>query len=317
MSSDLSFLTPDAFQSAHKRIQGFARKTPLIDVEPGSFGDHPALSLKLELMQHSGSFKARGALNNLLSRDVTKTGVAAASGGNHGAAVAFAAAKLGVKATIFVPEISTAAKREKIQSYGADLVVSGAEYAEAAQDCADFIKRTGALGVHAYDSVETILGQGTLGVEWEAVSPNLDTVFVTVGGGGLISGVAGWYRDRVKVIGVEPEGACAMSAALEKGERVDVSVKSIAADSLGARRVGALAFEVAKRHRLETIKVPDESILAAQKTLWDALRIAAEPGAAAALAPLIAGLYRPRADKRIGVLICGGNGDLGALATAG
>jgi threonine dehydratase len=307
---------PSDILAAHVRIKPHIRRTPVLRADAGDFGvtlKHP-LALKLELLQHTGSFKPRGAFNNLLSRAVPASGVAAASGGNHGAAVAYAAQRLGHKATIFVPDVSAPVKIARIKSYGADTRVGGARYADALEQCEAFVKQSGALSVHAYDAAETIAGQGSVGLEWQDDAPELDTVLVAVGGGGLIAGIAAWYGRGVKVVGVEPEGSRCLHASLEAGRPVDVTVESIAADSLGARNTGQLVFDIARQNVERVVLVPDDAIVQAQRLLWDRLRIAAEPGGAAALAALMCGSYQPRADEKVGVLLCGGNVDLEKLA---
>ena len=306
----------DDIRAAYARIEPHVRRTPVIRVDAKDLGvtlTHP-LALKLEFLQHSGSFKPRGAFNNLLSRPVPAAGVAAASGGNHGAAVAYAAHRLGHKATIFVPDVSAPVKIARIRGYGADTRVGGARYADALEQCERFIAASGALSVHAYDAPATITGQGSVGLEWEEDAPELDTVLVAVGGGGLIAGIAAWLGGRVKVVGVEPEGSRALHASLAAGRPVDVTVESIAADSLGARNTGQLVYAIARRHVDHVALVPDDAIAAAQRLLWERLRIAAEPGGAAALAALIAGRYAPRPDEKVGVLLCGANVDLAKLA---
>jgi len=293
------------------------RRTPVIRVDAGDFGvklDHP-VALKLEFLQHTGSFKPRGAFNNLLSRTVPAAGVAAASGGNHGAAVAYAAMRLQHKAAIFVPEVSALVKIARIKSYGADTRVGGARYADALEACEAFIAKSGALSVHAYDAAETIAGQGSVGLEWEEDAGELDTVLVAVGGGGLIAGIAAWYGRRVKVVGVEPEGSRCLHASLEAGRPVDVTVESIAADSLGARNTGQRVYDIAKANVDHVALVPDDAIVQAQRLLWDRLRVAAEPGGAAALAAVISGRYAPRANEKVGVLLCGANVDAAKLGT--
>ena len=232
------------------QIRPYIRRTPIIAVEARDFGlDLPsALILKLEFMQHSGSFKARGAFTNLLSRSVPPVGVVAASGGNHGAAVAFAAHRLGIPAKIFVPSIASPAKLKQIAAQGAELVVGGDLYADALAASEAWIAQSGALPVHAYDQEETLLGQGTVGLELEEQAPDLDTLLVAVGGGGLIGGVAAWYAGRIRVVGVEPEAAPTLYRALEAGEPVDAPAGGIAADSLAPRRVGSLMFPLAQRH---------------------------------------------------------------------
>ncbi len=297
-----------AIAETYARIKNHVRHTPTIDIDAAELGLAPgALTLKLELLQHSGSFKARGAFANLTGQTVPAAGVAAASGGNHGAAVAYAAQKLGHPAHIFVPTISSPAKIERIRSYGADLVVDGSRYAEALEHCQAFIAQTGALSVHAYDAPLTLLGQGTVGLELEGQAPKLDTLLVAVGGGGLIGGIAAWYQGRVKVVGVEPETAPTLHAALKAKSPVDVSVSGLAADSLGASRIGGIAFGIARQHVAQSVLVPDDEIRKAQLVLWDRLKIAAEPGGAAALAALLAGAYAPARGERVGILVCGGN----------
>ncbi len=296
-------------EAAYERISPYIRKTPVIEVDGADFGVSVPLFLKLELMQHSSSFKPRGAFMNLLTRDVPETGVAAASGGNHGAAVAYAAMRLGIPAKIYVPTVSPQAKVQRIKDYGADVVVTGARYADALAECEAWIEETGALSVHAYDQTETLVGQGTTGLEFEAQAPDLDTVLVSVGGGGFIGGIAAWYAGRTKVVGVEPETSRALHAALESGAPVDVEVDGVAADSLGARSVGRLMFPIAKAHVDQVVLVHDDDIHAAQSALWNKLRLVAEPGGAAALAAVMSGAYKPAEDERLGVLVCGGNTD--------
>src|SRR4029077_5847426 len=306
----------DDIRAAYARIRPHVRRTPVIRADAADLGPalrHP-LTFKLEFLQHTGTFKPRGAFNNLLARTVPQAGVAAASGGNHGAAVAYAAQRLGHQATIFVPDVSSPVKIARIKSYGADVRVGGARYADALDACNIFIETSGALSVHAYDAAETIAGQGSVGLEWEEDAPELDTVLVAVGGGGLIAGIAAWYGKRVKVVGVEPEGSRCLHASLEAGRPVDVTVESIAADSLGARNTGQLVFDIARQNVDHVALVPDDAIVAAQRLLWEKLRIAAEPGGAAALAALVSGSYKPRADEKVGVLLCGANVDLAKLA---
>jgi threonine dehydratase len=308
----------DAIAAARARIAGHVRRTPLLEAASPLAGA-PPISLKLELLQHTGSFKPRGAFNNLLTRPAPGAGCAAASGGNHGAAVAFAASRLGIPSRIFVPEIAAPVKIAKIKSFGAGVHVEGPTYFEALALCDAYVAETGALAVNAYDSEETIAGQGTVAIEWEAQlaelgAPPLDTVLVAVGGGGLIAGIAAWFAGRVKVVGVEPEGSRALHAALAAGAPVDVSVKSVAADSLGARRAGELCFAICRRWAPEVALVSDEAILAAQASLWRDFCLVAEPGGAAAYAALASGAYVPAKGERAGVLLCGGNADLSRLA---
>ena len=284
------------------------RRTPIVEVVGADFGlDSVHLVFKLELLQHSGSFKARGAFTNLLTREVPPIGVVAASGGNHGVAVAYAARKLGKSARIFVPVVASREKTERIRSYGAELVVTGERYADALAASEEWAEKSGALRVHAYDQIETLLGQGTVGFEFEEQSPRLDTLLVAVGGGGLIGGVAAWYENRIKIIGVEPEAAPTLSHALRAGKPVDSPAGGIAADSLAPRRVGELMFPIAEKFVREDILVPDEAIQDAQEALWKVLRVAAEPGGAAAFAALLSRRYKPKRGERVGVLVCGGN----------
>jgi threonine dehydratase len=294
--------------AVEKIIRPHIRRTPVIEVDAADFGlDSTRLIFKLELLQHSGSFKARGAFTNLLTREIPKAGVVAASGGNHGVAVAFAAMKLGVPAKIFVPSVASAEKIGRIRGYGADLVVTGERYAEALAASESWITQSGALPVHAYDQIETLLGQGTLGSEFEEQAPDLDTLLVAVGGGGLIGGVAAWYSGRVKIIGVEPETAPTLAHALRAGRPVDSPAGGIAADSLAPKRVGELMFPIAQTHVHSVVLVPDEKIQQAQEALWKVLRVAAEPGGAASLAALLSGGHQPQPGERVGVLVCGGN----------
>lgn len=287
------------------RIAPVIRRTPVLEVKVD--GVERPVTLKLELLQHSGSFKARGAFNTLLQSDVSGAGVATASGGNHGAAVAFAARQLGHRATIFVPEISAPAKVQRIASYGAGIVQKGTNYSEALALCEAYIAETGALGIHAYDAVATLEGQGTLARELEDQAPGIDTLLVAVGGGGLIGGIAAWYRSQVKVVGVEPQTCNTLHAALAAGERVAVQPSGLAADSLGATTVGKLMFGIARDHVAGVVLVSDDDIRDAQRSLWREQQLVTEPGGAAAFAALLSGAYRPEKDERVGVVICGAN----------
>ena len=318
MSSSKTVLSRGEIGLAHERIVDYVRRTPLLEAASPILGA-PPISLKLEFLQHTGSFKPRGAFNNLLTRKVPPAGCAAASGGNHGAAVAYAARKLGVNARIFVPEIASPVKIAKIRAYGADVQVEGATYFDALALCEAYVANSGALAVHAYDSVTTVAGQGTLALEWEEDLARLDfapldTILVAVGGGGLIAGLATWFDGRAKVVGVEPEGSRALDAALQMGHPVDVPVKSVAADSLGARRVGDLNFAICRRSIAEVALVSDEAIRAAQLGLWQNHSIIAEPGGAAAYAALAGGAYLPAPGERVGILLCGANADLAVFA---
>ena len=301
--------------ATYETIKPYIRVTPVLQTDGADFGLPPfPLTLKLELMQHAGSFKTRGAFTHLLTREVPPAGVVAASGGNHGAAVAYAAMRLGVPAQIFVPTVSSPAKIARIRSYGAELSIVGERYAEALAASEEQVARTGALAVHAFDQRETLLGQATLGLELAGQAPELDTVLVAVGGGGLIGGVAAWYAGDVRVVAVEPEGAPTLDHAFKAGEPVDAPAGSIAADSLAPRRVGELMFPLAQRFVERVVLVSDDAIRRAQAALWESLRITAEPGGSAAFAALFSGAYRPEPGERVGVVVSGGNTTLDALA---
>jgi threonine dehydratase len=295
-------------------IAPWVRRTPVLTVDGLDLGlPGQEVHLKLELFQRSGSFKVRGAFANLLLREVPAAGVVAASGGNHGAAVAFAAMRRGVPARIYVPSISSARKVDRIRQYGAQLVVGGDRYADALAESERWQEQSGALAIHAFDSRETLMGAGTVGLELEAQVPNVDTVLVAVGGGGLIGGVAAWFGGRVRVVGVEPEGAPTLSLALEAGHPVDAPAGSIAADSLAPRQVGALMFPLAQQYVDQVVLVSDEDLVAAQRLLWSAVNVFAEPGGVAALAALVRGRYLPRAGESVAVVVSGGNGDVAAV----
>lgn len=301
-------LDRDAIASVEKIIRPHIRRTPVILVNSQDFGlDCGHLTFKLELLQHGGSFKARGAFTNLLTRKVPSAGVVAASGGNHGVAVAFAAMKLGMRAKIFVPSVASREKIDRIRGYGAELVIAGDRYAAALAASEDWVRLSGAMPVHAYDQVETLLGQGTVGVEFSEQAPDLDTLLVAVGGGGLIGGVAAWYSGGIKIVGVEPEAAPTLANAMRAGHPVDSEAGGIAADSLAPKRVGELMFPIAQAYVDSVVLVSDQSIQEAQAELWKVLRVAAEPGGAAAFAALLSRRYQPAAGERVGVLICGGN----------
>ncbi len=299
---------PAAIRVAEGLIRPYIRRTPVLEVAPADFGVAAGrLILKLEMLQHTGSFKARGAFANLLMRRVPPAGVVAASGGNHGVAVAYAANRLGVPATIFVPAIASPAKLALIRQLGAELVIAGDRYADALAASEAFLTERGGLPVHAFDQVETLLGQGTLGLELEAAEPDIDTLLVAVGGGGLIAGIASWYAGRIKIVGVEPERAPTLFRALEAGHPVPAEAGGVAADSLAPAQIGALTFPIARQHVDHVILVTDDDIVAAQKSLWTNTRIVAEPGGAAAAAALLHGRYRPARQERIAVLVCGAN----------
>jgi threonine dehydratase len=307
-------LTPDISRAkiaaTYDLIRPHIRRTPTIQVDLADFGLQPQpIACKLELLQHAGSFKPRGAFANLLTRPVPAAGVVAASGGNHGLAVAFAANRLEVKATIFVPAVAAVTKQERIRSLGARLVVGGQLYADALAASREFAAQSGAMEIHAFDQPETLLGQGSVGLEAEQQCPELQTLLVGVGGGGLIGGIAAWYEGRVKLIAVEPRAAPTLYRALEAGHPVDAEAGGIAADSLAPRRVGELMYPLAERFVDRVVLVEDEDIKKAQQSLWRVLRVASEAGGAAAMAALLSGAYKPEPGERVGVLLCGANTD--------
>jgi threonine dehydratase len=297
--------------ATYELIRPYVRRTPTIDVALADFGlsSSQTITCKLELLQHAGSFKPRGAFANLLTREIPEAGVVAASGGNHGLAVAFAANKLEKRATIFVPGVAAVTKQERIRSLGARLVVVGQLYADALAASRQFASESGAMEIHAFDQPETLLGQGSVGLEVEQQCPDVDTLLVGVGGGGLIGGIAAWFEGRVKLIAVEPRAAPTLYRALEAGHPVDAEAGGIAADSLAPRRVGELMFPFAQRFVARVVLVEDEDIKNAQRALWRVLRVASEAGGAAAMAALLSGAYRPQSDERVGVLLCGANTD--------
>jgi threonine dehydratase len=301
-------ITRDRIKSTERVIRPYIRRTPILEVNGADFGlDSIKIVLKLELFQHAGSFKARGAFTNMLTREVPPVGVVAASGGNHGAAVAFAAMKLGKPATIFVPSVASKSKLDRIRGSGAELVITGDRYAESLEASEAWTAQSGALPIHAYEGTETLLGQGTLGMELEEQDPELDSLLVAVGGGGLIGGVAAWYQNRTKVVAVEPIEAPTLHRALSAGRPVDSPAGGIAADSLAPRQVGQQMFPIAQQFVHSSLLVSDEEILEAQKRLWESCRIIAEPGGAAALAGLLSGRYKAERGERVGVIVCGGN----------
>jgi threonine dehydratase len=298
----------DAIAATSALIAPHVRRTPVLEIGRRDHGlGDVAVFAKLELLQHAGSFKTRGAFSNLLSRPVPPAGVAAASGGNHGVSVAYAAMTLGLPATIFVPGITPPAKLERIRAYGASLVVAGDRYADALEACEAMITTSGALSVHAFDQPETLLGQGTLGMELEDQLPQIDTLLIAVGGGGLIGGIAAWFAGRVRIVGVEPFGSPTLTRALEAGRPVDAPAEGIAADSLAPKRAGTLMLPYAQRYVERVVLVDDDAIRAAQRALLDALTVVAEPGGAAAYAALHSRAYVPQPGERIGVIVCGGN----------
>ena len=301
-------ISREQIAATERLIRSRIRRTPIVEADGGDFGlVSSRLSFKLELLQHAGSFKTRGAFANLLTRQIPKAGIVAASGGNHGAAVAYAAMQLGIPAKIFVPTISSPAKIGRIRSYRADLVVIGERYADALAASEAWAAESGALTIHAFDQPETLLGQGSVGLEVEEQAPDLDTLLVAVGGGGLIAGIAAWFGGKVRVVGVEPEAAPTLTMALDAGRPVDAEAGGIAADSLAPRRVGELVFPIAQRFVERVVLVPDAAIVQSQKVLWETLRVVVEPGGAASFEALLAGRYTPRPGEHVGVLLSGGN----------
>ncbi|MEX0337521.1 MAG: threonine/serine dehydratase [Arenibacterium sp.] len=291
--------------AAAARVRRHVVETPVVAMD--AFGLDQPVELKLEQLQHTGSFKARGAFNTLLSSDVPKAGIVAASGGNHGAAAAFAAKRLGHPATIFVPEIAGPAKIALIERTGADLRVVPGEYANALEQAQAHEAATGAIQIHAYDAVPTVAGQGTLMREWEAQGLRADTVLIAVGGGGLIAGAMAWLKGRRRVVAVEPDTCATLHTALQAGKPVDVEISGVAANALGARRIGDICLELAQETRVDSILVRNEAITEAQHALWQEARQLVEPAGATALAALMSGAYRPAPGERVAVLVCGGN----------
>lgn len=304
-------ITRERIQATERVIRPHIRRTPILEVDGADFGlDSIKITFKLELLQHAGSFKARGAFTNMLTREVPPVGVVAASGGNHGVAVAFAAMKLGKPATIFVPSVASKTKLDRIRQSGAELVITGDRYADSLEASEAWTAKSGALPIHAYEGDATLLGQGTLGLELEEQAPELDSLLVAVGGGGLIGGVLSWYQDRVKIIAVEPIEAPTLQYALKAGQPVDAPAGGIAADSLAPRQVGQQMFPIAQKYVHSALLVSDEEIVEAQKRLWEITRLVPEPGGAAAFAALLSGRYKPEPGERVGVVVCGGNRDL-------
>ena len=302
-------ITQAEIARVHDIIRPYIRETPVFQTSGRDLGLAPfPLTLKLELLQHAGAFKARGAFTNLLTRDVPKVGVAAASGGNHGAAVAYAAMRLGVPAKIFVPTVSSPVKVARIREYGADVVVGGAIYDDALAASTKYVAETGAMAVHAFDQVETLLGQGTLARELSAQVPQADTVLAAVGGGGLLGGIAAWYAGTpTRVIGVEPTDAPTLTEALKAGKPVDAPAGSVAVDSLAPKRVGQLMFPIAQQHVERVVLVEDDDIVNAQEVLWSMFRLLVEPGGATAFSALVSGRYKPASDEHVVVVLSGGN----------
>ncbi len=296
----------DDIEAAHERIRPHIRSTPVLEIETGALCEVP-VALKLEQVQHTGSFKVRGAFNAVLSSKIGSAGVVAISGGNHGAAVGYAATSMGHRATVFAPAIASQVKIDRMRSFGAEVIVMDARVDEAIAAFEDHARKTGALAVHPYDAPLTLAGQGTLGLELQRQLPAIDTLCVSVGGGGLIGGIAAWYGDRIRILAVETEGTAAYRALLRDGPDASITPSGISASALGAASIGALPREALARADVHSIVVSDDDVIAAQQRLWETARIIGEPGAATALAALTSGAYHPARDERVAVLICGGN----------
>jgi len=306
----MAYPTPDDIAAAASLIAGHVRRTPILELEADALGLGRAITLKLEQTQITGSFKVRGAFNNMLSRPVPAPGVVTASGGNHGAAVAHAATELGHKSRIFVPRaIAREEKLRRIRAFGGEVVLTEGSVADCMARYARAARETGALAVHPYDTFPTLAGQGTVAREVEAQMAGVDTILVAVGGGGLIGGVAAWFGDRVKVVAVETEGTDTLARSLADGPDVDVAATGIAAGALGAPRLGEMSREVVRDRVATSLVLPDAAVVAAARRLWEATRLVTEPGGAVALAALTSGAYRPQGDERVCVLSCGGNAD--------
>ena len=297
---------PD-IEAAYERISAHIRHTPTIELEAGAISTDHAVQLKLEHLQHTGSFKVRGAFNTMMSQETGDAGVVAFSGGNHGAAVAYAATKLGVPATIFVPDFAGTTKIERMRGFGAEVIVAGNDVNAIMEMYSDFSRKTGALPVHPYDDPVVLSGQGTVGLEIEKQLPDLDTLIVSVGGGGLIGGIAAWFEDRVKIVAVESEGTATLATAMTGDLTTVIQAEGIAASALGAPTLGALAYDIVTKWPVTSVLVSDAAITEAQSLLWDRARLIGEPGAATALAALTSGTYQPATGERVGVLICGAN----------
>jgi threonine dehydratase len=306
----MTYPTPDDITAAAALIAGRVRHTPILEVEGAALGLPCAITLKLEHTQVTGSFKVRGAFNTLLSRPVPEAGVVAASGGNHGAAVAYAAHALGLPAHIFVPKaIAKEEKLRRMRMFGGEVVLTEGTVGDCMAQYAAHAEATGALSVHPYDTFPTLAGQGTVAREIEARMDGIDTIFVSTGGGGLIGGVAAWFGDRVRVVSVETEGTNTLERSLREGPEIDVAASGIAASSLGGPRLGVMSYAVAKAHVDKAIVLPDDAVFEAARRLWEGTRLIGEPGSAVALAALTSGAYVPRQGERICVLLCGGNAE--------
>lgn len=306
----MTYPTPDDIDAAAARIEGRVRHTPILPVEGAALGLPHGITLKLEHTQVTGSFKVRGAFNTMLGADVPPAGVVAASGGNHGAAVAHAATALGHRSVIFVPKaIAKEEKLRRMRLFGGEVILTEGSVGDCMTAYAGHATETGALSVHPYDTFPTLAGQGTVGREIEAQMGGLDTILVSTGGGGLIGGVAAWMRDRVKVVSVETEGTNTLERSLREGPDISVQASGVAASSLGGPRLGEMSFEVIRDFVDEAIVLPDTAVFEAARHLWDGTRLVGEPGSAVALAALTSGAYRPEPGERVCVLLCGGNAE--------
>jgi threonine dehydratase len=299
-------VAPDDISAAAERIAGRVRRTPTLEL--GEF-DGASVVAKLEFLQHTGSFKPRGAFNKLLSSEVPPAGVIAASGGNFGSAVAYAARELGVPAEVFIPSTSPETKVARVRGYGAQVMIVEGYWAEAQAAVMERQAETGALLMHPFDQPEVIAGQGTIGLEIEEQVPAVDAVLMSCGGGGPLAGIAAWFDDRIRVVGVEPDGCATMAAALAAGEPVVVEVGGVAADSLGAARVGDQTFPLVRDHVDRMIQVTDDQIREAQRALWEDFHLIVEPGGATAFAALRSGAYTASPGERICVVLSGANCD--------
>ncbi len=304
-------ITGDEIKAAQARVQGYVRQTPMFELENGALFESGHCCLKLEHFQHTGSFKVRGAFNSLLSSGKNTAGVVAYSGGNHGAAVAYAATRLGMKSTIFVPDFAGPVKIGRMEHFGAEVRVMDAPAAEIVAAFQGFARETGALPVHPYDDARVLAGQGTLGLEMDEQMRGIDTVVLSVGGGGLLGGIGSWFGDRVAIIAVESEGTATLATTLENGAGSEIIPTGVAASALGAGSMGVLPMQVVASTRTQSVTVSDQAIIAAQKLLWERTRIIGEPGAATALAALTSGAYVPEGDERVCVIVCGGNAQPG------
>lgn len=302
---DLTMNRTQEITAAATRIAPYITRTPVMSAT--LFGLGYSVQMKLEQMQHTGSFKARGAFNTLLSLPVPEAGLVAASGGNHGAAVAYAAHRLGHRARIYVPEIAGPSKIALIRDLGADLVVVPGAYSAALEQALAYETETGAMQIHAYDAPATVHGQGTCMMEWEQQGLDADTILIAVGGGGLIAGAMSWLGTRRKIIAVEPEKAATLHHALQNGPDTQTDVSGVAANALGARQIGRICYDLATAQDLQTVTVTDEAIITAQHALWRDARQLVEPAGATALAALISGAYTPEKDEKVAVLLCGAN----------